>query len=73
MSDSLPQLPDFETADPPDLEDAADVASRDSEIDFDDERSDDQLPLDEVEAIESGTVLDDPEELAEDEDEDEDD
>jgi hypothetical protein len=73
VSDSLPQLPDFETADPPDLEDAADVASRDSEIDFDDERSDDQLPLDEVEAIESGTVLDDPEELAEDEDEDEDD
>jgi hypothetical protein len=70
VSESLPQLPDFETADRPDLEDAADVASRDSEIDFDDERSDDQLPLDEVEAIESGTVLDDPEELAEDEDED---
>jgi hypothetical protein len=33
----------------------------DSEIDFDDETDDDQLPLDEVEAIEVGANLDDPE------------
>ncbi|MGO8875077.1 MAG: hypothetical protein ACLQNG_04840 [Acidimicrobiales bacterium] len=33
----------------------------DSEIDFDDESEDDQLPLDEVEAEEVGARLDDPE------------
>jgi hypothetical protein len=32
----------------------------DSEIDFDDETDDDQLPLDEVEAAELGVQLDDP-------------
>lgn len=37
---------------------------RDSEIDFDDEADDDQLPLDVVEAIEVGANLDDPEKLA---------
>jgi hypothetical protein len=31
-----------------------------SEIDFDDELDDDQLPLDEVEAREAGVLLDDP-------------
>jgi len=36
----------------------------DSEIDFDDETDDDQLPLDEVEAIELGVNFDDPEELS---------
>jgi hypothetical protein len=36
-------------------------ATLDSEIDFDDETYDDQLPLDEVEAIEVGANLDDPE------------
>ncbi|MGC9961134.1 MAG: hypothetical protein ABSE47_04425 [Acidimicrobiales bacterium] len=33
----------------------------DSEIDFDDESDDDQLPLDEAEAAEIGANLDDPE------------
>ena len=33
----------------------------DSEIDFDDESDDDQLPLDETEADEAGVNLDDPE------------
>ena len=41
----------------------AEDAPLDSEIDFDDEADDDQLPLDEVEAIESGVNLDDPEQL----------
>jgi hypothetical protein len=39
-------------------------APLDSEIDFDDEQEDDQLPLDELEAIELGVNLDDPESLA---------
>jgi hypothetical protein len=39
---------------------------RDSEIDFDDEADEDQLPLDLVEAIEVGANLDDPDQLAED-------
>jgi hypothetical protein len=39
----------------------------DSQIDFDDETGDDQLPLDEVEAIEAGVDLDDPEVLDPDE------
>jgi hypothetical protein len=37
-------------------------APLDSEIDFDDEADDDQLPLDQLEAIELGVNLDDPEE-----------
>jgi hypothetical protein len=41
-----------------------DEALWDSETDFDDEGDDDQLPLDEVEAIELGLNLDDPEEVA---------
>jgi hypothetical protein len=32
-----------------------------NEIDFDDEREEDQLPLDVVEATELGVLLDDPE------------
>ena len=39
--------------------------SEDSEIDFDDEREDDQAPLDEAEAAEAGADLDDPEALSE--------
>jgi hypothetical protein len=39
----------------------------DSEVDFDDEAEDDQLPLDEVEAAELGVDLDDPDRLADDE------
>jgi len=35
----------------------------DSEIDFDDEAEEDQLVLDQVEAIELGVNLDDPEQL----------
>jgi hypothetical protein len=42
---------------------AADFVSEDSEIDFDDELDDDQLPLDRVEAREAGVLLDDPEKL----------
>jgi hypothetical protein len=51
----LPEEPD-----PLERDDAADVASLDSEIDFDDEREDDQDPLDVVEAREAGALLDDP-------------
>ena len=42
-------------------DDAADEVSLDSEIDYDDEQEEDQLPLDVVEAIEVGVMLDDPE------------
>ncbi len=49
---------------------AARDASLDSEIDFDDEQEDDQLPLDEVEAREVGALLDDPDALAEEEEQD---
>ena len=38
----------------------------DSEVDFDDEAEDDQLPLDQVEAAELGVDLDDPDRLADD-------
>jgi len=41
--------------------DAAEQVSLDSEIDYDDEQEDDQLPLDVVEAMEVGVMLDDPE------------
>ena len=41
--------------------DAADAVSLDSEVDYDDEQEDDQSPLDLVEAIEAGVLLDDPE------------
>jgi len=47
--------------------DAAEAVSLDSEIDYDDEQEEDQLPLDIVEAIEAGVLLDDPETLDEDE------
>jgi hypothetical protein len=36
----------------------------DSEIDFDDDRDDDQYPLDVLEAREAGVLLDDPEDFA---------
>jgi hypothetical protein len=39
-------------------------ATLDSEIGFDGETDDDQLPLDEVEAIAVGANLDDPEQVA---------
>jgi hypothetical protein len=66
MTDPLQSLPIIEQPEPLDREDAADVAATDSEIDFDDERDDDQLPLDAVEAYEAGVLLDDPESLTED-------
>jgi hypothetical protein len=62
------QIPEAEETEPLDPDDAADVAPRDSEIDFDDDSDDDQLPLDEVEAREAGVLLDDPEKLSDQED-----
>jgi hypothetical protein len=66
MSPRRSELPEPESTEPLDAEDAADVASRDSEIDFDDEREDDQRPLDVREAREVGVLLDDPEALEDD-------
>ena len=68
MTSSSDDIPIFEEPDPLDPEDAAEVAPLDSEIDFDDEQEEDQLPLDETEAAEAGVLLDDPEALS-DEDE----
>jgi hypothetical protein len=45
-------------------------ASSDSEIDFDDETDDDQLLLDVKEAAEAGVLLDAPEAIADDGDDD---
>jgi hypothetical protein len=56
-------LPDVERPEPFVAPGAADLVSEDSEIDFDDEWDDDQLPLDQVEAREVGVLLDDPEKL----------
>jgi len=67
MSDPVDELPIIEEPEPLLPEDAAEVASRDSEIDFDDETEDDQLPLDTREAREVGALLDDPERLSDEE------
>jgi hypothetical protein len=64
-SDDIPAVEEPEPLDP---EDAAEIAPLDSEVDFDDEQEEDQLPLDETEAAEAGVLLDDPEALS-DEDE----
>jgi hypothetical protein len=61
-------IPTIEYPDPLDPEDAAEVAPLDSEIDFDDEQEEDQLPLDVVEASEAGVLLDDPESLSDEDD-----
>jgi hypothetical protein len=61
-------IPIIEEPDPLVPEDAADIAPLDSEVDFDDEQEEDQVPLDETEAAEAGVLLDDPEALS-DEDE----
>lgn len=61
-SDRVPEVPEGLVP-----EDAAEVAPRDSEIDFDDETDDDQLTLDVVEAAEVGALLDDPESMSPDE------
>ena len=68
MAKSSDEIPEIEEPDPLDPEDAAEVAPLDSEIDFDDEQDEDQLPLDATEAAEAGVLLDDPESLS-DEDE----
>jgi hypothetical protein len=68
VSDVYDDLPVFEPPEPLEREDAADVAPLDSEIDFDDEADEDQLPIDEVEARETGVWLDDPELLSSPED-----
>lgn len=66
MSDVYDDLPVAERPDPLRTTDADDSVSLDSEVDFDDEREDDQLPLDVVEARESGVLLDDPDQIDED-------
>jgi hypothetical protein len=68
MSDVYDDVPVVEPPDPLEREDAADVASLDNEVDFDDDRDDDQLPLDVVEAAEVGVLLDDPESVPDDDD-----
>jgi hypothetical protein len=67
MSDVYGDSPVVERPDPFLASDAADAVSLDSEIDYDDEQEDDQLPLDVVEAIEAGVLLDDPETVDDDE------
>ncbi|HUZ20414.1 MAG TPA: hypothetical protein VMU75_07580 [Acidimicrobiales bacterium] len=67
MSDPVDDLPIIEEPEPFPPEDVADVAPRDSEVDFDDETEDDQLPLDTLEAREVGVLLDDPERLSDEE------
>jgi hypothetical protein len=69
MTPPRDELPVVEDPEPLEPEDAADVAPLDSEVDFDDEQEEDQLPLDETEASEAGVLLDDPETLSEEEDE----
>ena len=61
-------LPVIERPDPLRTPDEGVSVSLDSEVDFDDEREDDQLPLAVVEAAESGVLLADPERLDEDAD-----
>lgn len=68
MSGPDESIPAVEATEPLEPDDAAEAAGRDSEIDFDDERDDDQLPLDVIEATEAGALLDDPEELSTSED-----
>ncbi|MGA8295810.1 MAG: hypothetical protein WB770_02080 [Acidimicrobiales bacterium] len=63
LDDDDEDIPVIEHSDPLIPEDAADVASRDSEIDFDDEVEDEVGSLDVVEAIEADALLDDPEKL----------
>lgn len=67
VDDEGEDIPVIEQSDPLTPEDAADVASQDSEIDFDDEVDDEVGSIDVVEAIEADALLDDPEKLEEDE------
>jgi hypothetical protein len=66
VSDIYDDGPVAERPDPFVAPDAADAVSLDSEIDYDDEQEEDQSPLDVVEAIEVGVLLDDPEAATED-------
>jgi len=66
MSDVYGDSPVVERPDPFVAEDAADAVSLDSEIDYDDEQEEDQMPLDVVEAMEVGVMLDDPETVSDD-------
>ena len=61
MSDVYDDGPVAEAPDPFVSPDAADEVSLDSEIDYDDEQEEDQLPLAVVEAAEAGVLLDAPE------------
>lgn len=63
MSDVYDDLPAMEKPERFVPHDAPDYVSLDSEVDFDDEQEEDQLPLDIVEASEVGVLLDDPEVL----------
>jgi hypothetical protein len=67
VSDVYDDGPVAEAPDPFVSPDAADEVSLDSEIDYDDEQEEDQTPLDVVEAIEAGVLLDDPETAGDDE------
>jgi hypothetical protein len=53
FDDEVPEYEPYDRHDPSD-------APQDSEVDFDDETDDDQLPLDEKEATDIGVNLDDP-------------
>lgn len=66
MSDVYGNSPAVEEPEPFVADDAADEVSLDSEIDFDDEQEEDQVPIDETEAAEAGVLLDDPETLSDD-------
>ncbi len=66
MSDVYGNSPAVERPDPFVAGDAADEVSLDSEIDYDDEQEEDQMPLDVVEAMEVGVMLDDPETVSDD-------
>jgi len=67
MTSAGGDIPNIEPPEPLVREDAAEIAPRDSEIDFDDEQEEDQVPLDVVEAAEANVLLDDPEVLSDEE------
>jgi hypothetical protein len=63
MSDAEVTSPFMEPHDPEQRAYDEDAPSLDSEVDFDDEREDDQLLLDVVEAAEAGVLLDSPDDV----------
>lgn len=68
MARSDKDIPFIEPTAPLEPENAADIAPSANEVDFDDEREEDQLPLDVIEAFEAGVLLDDPEVLSDEDD-----